>query len=765
MADVNCEFGALTLAGAAGVTVTGTSISSGDASGHWQISGGKISPSATGDSANLNAGPYSLTLNNAQTVDITIVANARSVNSFVALEVAAESMSLGQKILCRAGGDYSGGREIRPTQLVGQSFTTPTNKDGVYYRGPDLDTGNYLHIKNHTGETLVFTSQLVIKAGAYLRFSNIYWDYSNNDIGRETPPDLAAMINIDGSPWCALDNCTFQCPSSETYGDTERRCGIYALTGGGEGLAVVDCTFNDVWRSIYMTALHPTVAHDFAFIGNTVRNSWKDTVRPAAGDRQRYCWNFLIDKKEPDTALELHPDFIQVRPNWSRNYSDIYFIGNVIARGAGRGTQMDGQGIFLDDLNDPYYWDGTVVVGNRMSISYANGIFVGQSVKKSQVSPSSVNSFIRNNTLLGDAFKDNANTIITLPGGSTGTDKKYNIDNSTGDATNTGCSRYADYVFFAGGDTEGGNFNDAAIGSTWSAVNANFDIVASSAPDLESPKHGAHQDYIDYANRWLDLPYTLPNGEGQEGTGGTPAAPNITGTPSIIGTEVVGQTLTAIPASVTGSPIPTRTWQWYNSVSGAIAGATSSTYTLQASDEGDTIYVIQTETNTTDPFTDTAQSANTGTIAAAGSEGDPPAPLSFSPADNATSVSVASPLVLTFDMNIQFGSSGTITLWRAGAARETWLVANDPNTAHSATIDGAALTLVTQNNMRTDAAYSIHIDAGAIESTTGVAYAGFSDDTTWNWTTGAASPPPTQRTGLSLPGGALHLNGVILTLN
>lgn len=93
-------------------------------------------------------------------------------------------------------------------------------------------------------------------------------------------------------------------------------------------------------------------------------------------------------------------------------------------------------------------------------------------------------------------------------------------------------------------------------------------------------------------------------------------APTISGVPTISGTAQVGQTLTASAASYSaGTPTPTTTWQWVNSVSGNIGGATSSTYTLQASDEGDTITVVQTGTNASG--SDTATSSATSTVAAA----------------------------------------------------------------------------------------------------------------------------------------------------
>jgi len=92
------------------------------------------------------------------------------------------------------------------------------------------------------------------------------------------------------------------------------------------------------------------------------------------------------------------------------------------------------------------------------------------------------------------------------------------------------------------------------------------------------------------------------------------AAPIISGVPLISGTEQVGQTLTTTPASVTGNPTPSRTWQWERSGT-PISGATSATYDLVAADEGETITVVQTETNALGA--DDAESAATGAIAAA----------------------------------------------------------------------------------------------------------------------------------------------------
>ena len=58
----------------------------------------------------------------------------------------------------------------------------------------------------------------------------------------------------------------------------------------------------------------------------------------------------------------------------------------------------------------------------------------------------------------------------------------------------------------------------------------------------------------------------------------------------------VSDLLTAAAASVTGTPTPTRSWQWLRG-STLISGATSSTYTVAEDDIGSTISVRQIETN------------------------------------------------------------------------------------------------------------------------------------------------------------------------
>jgi len=108
--------------------------------------------------------------------------------------------------------------------------------------------------------------------------------------------------------------------------------------------------------------------------------------------------------------------------------------------------------------------------------------------------------------------------------------------------------------------------------------------------------------------------------------GGQAGPPN-TARPAIVGSAVVGQTLTATQGTWTGSGI-TYAYAWSRcDASGgacaAIGGATQSTYTLVSGDLGKTIRVAVTATNTTG--SNTATSPQTGVVTK-------PAPVTGCPA-------------------------------------------------------------------------------------------------------------------------------------
>ena len=94
-----------------------------------------------------------------------------------------------------------------------------------------------------------------------------------------------------------------------------------------------------------------------------------------------------------------------------------------------------------------------------------------------------------------------------------------------------------------------------------------------------------------------------------------------TGAPTITGTARVGETLTAVTTGIMdadGLTSPSYAYQWIRVDSGTdadISGATSSTYTLVAADEGTTIKVKVSFTDD-DGDAETRTSAATATVAA-----------------------------------------------------------------------------------------------------------------------------------------------------
>src|SRR6185312_11384180 len=87
--------------------------------------------------------------------------------------------------------------------------------------------------------------------------------------------------------------------------------------------------------------------------------------------------------------------------------------------------------------------------------------------------------------------------------------------------------------------------------------------------------------------------------------GGTyvqPSAPANTSPPSVSGSALEGQLLTASPGTWTGTPVPTFAYQWTRCDTSGLAcvpigGATDAVYTLTSADVGSTVAVTVTASN------------------------------------------------------------------------------------------------------------------------------------------------------------------------
>ena len=137
---------------------------------------------------------------------------------------------------------------------------------------------------------------------------------------------------------------------------------------------------------------------------------------------------------------------------------------------------------------------------------------------------------------------------------------------------------------------------EIAAGATESVVVAVARGVSAIAVSVESITFVVRDEVHSGIQAGIGEGLTLPPA-GTDGAGGnTPA----TGAPTISGTAQVGQTLTVIVSGISdanGLDNVDYSYQWLSSRDAEIDGATSSTYTLQASDAGKTIKVLVTFTD------------------------------------------------------------------------------------------------------------------------------------------------------------------------
>jgi fibronectin-binding autotransporter adhesin len=154
--------------------------------------------------------------------------------------------------------------------------------------------------------------------------------------------------------------------------------------------------------------------------------------------------------------------------------------------------------------------------------------------------------------------------------------------------------------------------------------------------------------------------------------------------------------------------------------------------------------------------------------------GDITAPIldgaNSSPADNATGVAVTSDLVIDFSENVQFGTSGTITVRNVttNAVAGTFTINGDRTaTGNSgfgtATISNDKLTINPTNNLLAGTQYSVQFTAGSIQdtATTPNDLAAITDDTTYNFTTAAPTVTLSGGTTVAESGGPVTITATL----
>lgn len=145
---------------------------------------------------------------------------------------------------------------------------------------------------------------------------------------------------------------------------------------------------------------------------------------------------------------------------------------------------------------------------------------------------------------------------------------------------------------------------------------------------------------------------------------------------------------------------------------------------------------------------------------------DEQGPVITAPADNATGISPTAPITLTFDEDIVFGTSGTITLRKNTAGTWSDIEVFDVATevgggAGQVSIGGAGNTVLTIRptaSLSDSTEYALRFTAGAIKDGRGNPMAAIADDTTRSFTTGSALTTLGVLTGFGPGGAAVTVN-------
>ncbi len=135
------------------------------------------------------------------------------------------------------------------------------------------------------------------------------------------------------------------------------------------------------------------------------------------------------------------------------------------------------------------------------------------------------------------------------------------------------------------------------------------------------------------------------------------------------------------------------------------------------------------------------QAGTGGTVAQATVTNVNPTLVSSSPTDGATGINNdATTIALTFSEEIAAGTGNVVVYDDTGAAAfETFNIATGAgDNSGTIAISGKVATITLGASMAYSNAYSIQIDATAVDDLAGNSYAGIADHTTLNWTTGAA---------------------------
>ena len=428
--STDVSYGALSRAQeGAGIAVTGTSIDGGDESGHWQISNGRLYPTTAGDTADMSAGPYTLSLNNGELLNITIEADTWDVATQAEWDVIANQASgtlAGKKIALR--------NDSALTLGITGAFSTP-------FRRVDLRDGSTpLTVKGRFGDVGSWDDYCEIDKVQQLRGTQgLRFQHRKTTAvaeGKITPTGESANLLED----ITFDDMWVRGVAGDPNGDYSTSSNYPNLnddmftSSSSAANSVGNITISNCLIEWCHTAIAVNANRDGAtttITGNEVRYFYEDGIKvPVARSGNNspatVSDNFIHDPVGlPTDSASQHPDALQFLSvnSVTVDWTNITVERNIILQGTSRGVM---QGIFFDDMktgagDSGHFFTPTVRNNIVCTSGAAQGIWVGQA-KNAVVDNNTVISYGEANTLdvsvlVGDGFAN-----ATTGGGNSTTD-------------------------------------------------------------------------------------------------------------------------------------------------------------------------------------------------------------------------------------------------------------------------------------------------------------------------------------------------------
>lgn len=311
------EFGTLTLAGQGGVPTTGASISSGDPSGHWTITGGKVVPTAAAVSANYSGAPYSLTFNDASTMTITCPADVRHVATLSEANAALAA--------AKSGGPVSG----KTVRLRAGTYTGTFGGNGSAENIAQMTTFEADDVNNKP----LISGKLFISGNS--TSGNV--TFKNLRIYRPDDPDqyqyfgfitsgTEAIVYLQGDVQMILDSCEIFSdfvPMGEGGRAYEKWPALRVI---GQNHIIRNNDLHNIGGGLVFNAANSV------FDGNTIHEYFADAVGIGGGTHNTVFKNNRMYHQGCANGTTYHSDFIQFSSP-SGGFSGIVIEGNVGVRG------------------------------------------------------------------------------------------------------------------------------------------------------------------------------------------------------------------------------------------------------------------------------------------------------------------------------------------------------------------------------------------------------------------------------------------------